>query len=126
MQGAGGGAAGARAGQNQPVANPGAAGGGYSESNLSVVALGAVETVVVGAGGPTSYGRNGGNSSFGGLVTATGGSGGQAAMIADVTPACFSGTPGPLAGSGQIVMGGGAGRRLIPAVLSPGTVRAGR
>lgn len=113
VQAGGGGAAGAQAAKDELVANPGAAGGGYSESLLDVSALGPWETVVVGAGGdaggPASDGGNGGNSSFGGLVTANGGAGGQAVMSSDKTPVCYSGTAGPLAGSGQIATGGGPG-----------------
>ncbi|MET9818349.1 hypothetical protein [Streptomyces sp. NPDC006355] len=113
VQAGGGGAAGANAPQNQYVSSPGGAGGGYSESVIDVSALGPVETVIVGegglAGGPASDGGNGGNSSFGGLVTANGGAGGQAVMSPGDTPVCYSGTPAPLAGSGQIAMGGGPG-----------------
>ncbi|MCF3960602.1 glycine-rich domain-containing protein [Streptomyces fuscigenes] len=113
VQAAGGGSAGAAAGEGLFMGHPGGAGGGYSESLLDVSALGPVETVVVGAGGTAgafnSDGGNGDNSSFGGLVTANGGAGGQNVMPAGNTPICFSGTNGPLAGTGQIAMGGGAG-----------------
>ncbi|MGW1539734.1 glycine-rich domain-containing protein [Streptomyces sp. NPDC002309] len=113
VQAAGGGAAGARANANQCSAQPGGAGGGYSEGVYDVSALGAVETIVVGQGGSagtaSTDGSDGGNSSFGGLVSANGGAGGPSVMTSGTTTVCFSGTPGPLGGSGQIVMGGGAG-----------------
>ncbi|MBC9729252.1 hypothetical protein [Streptomyces sp. TRM68367] len=113
VQGAGGGAAGASAGRSETVTQPGGAGGGYSESLIEASALGTVETIIVGergtAGGSNSDGGDGGNSSFGGLVTANGGSGGAAVMDSGNGFVCFSGTPGPLAGEGQIAMGGGHG-----------------
>jgi hypothetical protein len=113
VQAAGGGAAGAKANAGQLVAQPGGAGGGYSERLVEASALGATETVVVGEGGsagtPTIDGGNGGNSSFGGLCTANGGAGGQAVMSSGAAPVCYSGTSGPLAGVGDIAQGGGAG-----------------
>ncbi|WP_241965795.1 glycine-rich domain-containing protein [Streptomyces sp. 111WW2] len=113
VQAAGGGAAGARASAGQLVAQPGGAGGGYSERMIAAASLGATETIAVGAGGsagtPTVDGGNGGNSSFGGFCSANGGNGGQAVMNSGAVPVCYSGTAGPLAGSGDIAQGGGAG-----------------
>ncbi|MEZ7005816.1 hypothetical protein [Streptomyces sp. AD55] len=113
VQAGGGGAAGARASAGQLTAQPGAAGGGYSESLIPASALGTVETIVVGAGGtpggPSSDGGPGGNSSFGGLVIANGGAGGQAVMPAGSAPVSYSGTAAPLAGVGNFRQGGGAG-----------------
>ncbi|XVV34936.1 hypothetical protein ACQPXT_13200 [Streptomyces sp. CA-100214] len=113
VQAAGGGAAGARANAGQLVAQPGGAGGGYAERFAEASALGATETIVVGAAGtagtPTIDGGNGGNSSFGGLCTANGGAGGQAVMPTGTVAVCYSGTPGPLAGIGDLATGGGAG-----------------
>ncbi|PWI20542.1 hypothetical protein DI272_18560 [Streptomyces sp. Act143] len=112
VQAAGGGAAGAKASANQLVAHPGGTGGGYSERLIEASALGASETVIVGAGGtagtPTVDGGNGGNSSFGGLCTANGGFGGQVVMTSGSAPTCFSGVAGPLAGIGDVSQGGGA------------------
>ncbi|MET9462954.1 hypothetical protein ABZY05_49705 [Streptomyces canus] len=112
VQAAGGGAAGARANAGQLVAHPGGTGGGYSERLISASALGATETIIVGAGGtagtPTVDGGNGGNSSFGGLCTANGGFGGQVIMSQGAAPVCHSGVAGPLAGIGDISQGGGA------------------
>ncbi|MFD0208955.1 hypothetical protein ACFVH9_07445 [Streptomyces hirsutus] len=113
VQAGGGGAAGARASANHLVSSPGGAGGGYSERLIQVSALGATETIVVGAGGtagtPTVDGGPGGNSSFGGACTANGGNGGQTVMTSGDTPICYSGTAGPLSGIGGITQGGGAG-----------------
>jgi hypothetical protein len=113
VQAAGGGGPGARAKAGELVAQPGGAGGGYSEKLVEASTLGATETIVVGKGGdagtPTVDGGNGGNSSFGGLCTANGGAGGQVRMGSGSTPVCYSGTPGPLAGSGDVAQGGGAG-----------------
>jgi hypothetical protein len=113
VQAGGGGAAGASAGKSQVSAQPGGAGGGYAEVHHGVSILGAVETVVVGAGGTagsaTADGGTGGNSSFGGLATANGGAGGTSVMSGGTDPVSFSGIPGPLAGIGNLVIGGGAG-----------------
>lgn len=111
VQAGGGGAGGARASAGQLVAQPGGAGGGYAEGHYSASTLGAVETVVVGAGGnagtPTTDGGDGGNSSFGGLVSANGGGGGPAVMPSGTAPAAYSGIAGPLSGVGHWTMGGG-------------------
>lgn len=113
VQAGGGGSAGAQSDVGELSAQVGGAGGGYSEGHYNVSSLGASETVVVGAAGaagtPTVDGGAGGNSSFGGLVTANGGFGGTTGMTTGATPACFSGIAAPLAGLGQITMGGGAG-----------------
>ncbi|MDI9829677.1 hypothetical protein [Streptomyces sp. KAU_LT] len=113
VQAGGGGAAGARANANQVVAQPGGSGGGYAERLIEASALGATESIVVGAGGdagtPTVDGGDGGGSSFGGLCTALGGRGGQAVMSSGAAPVCYSGTSGPLAGVGDWASGGGPG-----------------
>jgi len=76
--GAGGGAAACAVGQGSGGAGGG--GGGYAERFLDAASLAASETVTVGAGatGGTGDGPTGGTSSFGSLVSATGGSGGTA------------------------------------------------
>lgn len=113
VQAGGGGAAGARANAGQLVAQPGGSGGGYSERLIQASALGATESIVVGAGGdagtPTVDGGAGGGSSFGGLCTALGGNGGQVVMPSGAGPVCYSGTSGPGAGVGDWAMGGGPG-----------------
>lgn len=118
VQAAGGGSAGANADTGTAVVRPGGAGGGYSESAMiAVSALGAVETVVVGAGGSggsgNSAGTAGGNSAFGGLVTANGGDGSPANMPSGTEPSTANGVAGPFAGVGFIALGGGAGGSAI-------------
>lgn len=112
VQGAGGGAAGAQADAGELVATVGGTGGGYSESFIEASALGASETITVGAGGVAgdfdSDGGAGGASSFGGTTVAPGGNPGPVGMTTGATPVAFSGIAGPLAGSGDIRMGGGA------------------
>lgn len=112
VQGAGGGAAGAQADAGELVATQGGAGGGYSESFIDVAALGAAESVTVGAGGTAgdfdTDGGTGGASNFGGFVTAPGGGGGQVGMTTGATPVAFSGLAAPLAGTGDFRTGGGA------------------
>lgn len=112
-QGGGGGAAGAVAGDGECIARPGAAGGAWAQSLLEVGVLGAVETVVVGAGGTGGAGNNGGSaggaSSFGGFVMAPGGLGASPNMASGVDPQTASGPPGASGGTGDLLIGGGAG-----------------
>jgi hypothetical protein len=111
VQGAGGGSAGADATAGEAIARPGGTGGGYSESLLDVSSLSASENIVVGAGGTpgsgNSDGGNGGSSSFG-SVTAPGGFGGTSAQGSGTAADVTSGLAGPLAGTGDFRMGGGA------------------
>lgn len=117
VQAGGGGSAGATAAENQLVARPGGAGGGWSQSFLEVDVLGGVESVVVGAGGGggagNSEGSRGGNSSFGGFVLAEGGAGGGLGMGSGTSAETVSGTPGAMPGTGQITVGGGPGGGAI-------------
>lgn len=111
VQGGGGGSAGADAAAGQCLPRPGGAGGGYAMSLLNASALGAVETVVVGAGGPAGTGNNPGGagdpSSFGGFVIAPGGPGGSVTISSGTTPAGATGISTPNTGTGQIVTSGG-------------------
>lgn len=114
VQGGGGGGGGA----NQPGAAAGGGAGGYSEGLVSVTP-GETIVVIVGAGGtggtatPTN-GSNGGSSSFKGIISATGGVGGQLNLggISTVPGASGSGSGGYLnlnggqAGQGYQVTGG--------------------
>lgn len=117
VQAAGGGSGGAESQAGELVARPGGAGGGYSESLLDVGTLGGPVSVTVGAGGAPGVGNNpggdGGDSSFGTLVTALGGQGGSANMTSGNTPGTASGIAAPLAGTGGHIMGGGAGTGAI-------------
>jgi hypothetical protein len=113
VQGGGGGSAGANAGTGEVIARPGGAGGGYSEALVEAVSMGAVESVVVGAGGAAGAGNSsggaGGTSSFGGFVVALGGDGGTSNMTSGTAITTAQGITAPLAGSGDVAMGGGAG-----------------
>ncbi|MFE0763675.1 glycine-rich domain-containing protein [Streptomyces smyrnaeus] len=113
VQGGGGGSAGANAASNECIVRPGAAGGGYAEAMVDASALGAVETIVVGAGGAagTSNGAGGagGTSSFGGYAVALGGDGSTAAQSSGTVPDAVQGTVGPFASSGDMASGGGSG-----------------
>ena len=114
LGGGGGGGAG-----NSPGGG-GGGGGGYAEEYLDAPAIGATETVTIGAGGNkgvgfpgTTPGGGGGTSSFGAFTSASGGGGG-------------GGTPGPAAGgTGGIGSGGqfnfgGQGNDSNPSGKSPG------
>lgn len=121
-QGGGGGSAGATSGSGTLSAQPGAAGGVYAEALLDVDELGDVETVVVGAGGTGSpvntLGGPGGTSSFGGLVIAPGGPGGNANVPAGSGFDVGSGVESPSDGVGDLVIPGGPG---APSVRYNGT-----
>lgn len=129
VQAAGGGSAGASSDAGELVARPGGAGGGYSESVIEVGALPAVVPVTVGAGGApggaASPGGDGGDSSFGALVVALGGQGGTANMNSGATPVTATGIAGPLAGTGDHIMGGGHGGGAIRLTGSQGLSGAG-
>lgn len=128
-QGAGGGSAGADAASGQCIVRPGGAAGGYSESVLEAAALGAVETIVVGAGGSAGSGNGtggaGGQSSFGGFVVAPGGDGGTAFQTSGTTADAVSGVTGPTGGTGQYFSGGGAGGGAIRLSATQGLGGAG-
>ena len=81
LVGGGGGAGGST---DAYFASGGGAGGGYAKKVIPASALGATETVTIGAGGSAGVGSTnsaggvGGTTSFGSYVSATGGSGGLA------------------------------------------------
>jgi len=117
VQGAGGGSAGADADAGECIVRPGGTGGGYSESLIEATALGSSETITVGAGGaagaPNADGGAGGSSSFGGFVTAPGGLGGGSAQGSGTAGDITSGINGPLAGTGELRIGGGTSGAAI-------------
>ncbi|MER6632338.1 hypothetical protein ABT301_29660 [Streptomyces sp. NPDC000987] len=117
VQGAGGGSAAANAANGECMAQPGAAGGGYSESLIAASSLGATETIVVGAGGAagttTQAGGAGGSSSFGGFVVANGGDGGPATSTSGTSLDTHTGASGPVAGKGDWKQGGDPGSPSI-------------
>jgi hypothetical protein len=111
VQAGGGGSAGADAAAGEAIARPGGGGGGWAQSLIEASALGAVESIVVGAGGTAGAGNtaggDGGNSSFGGLVLASGGDGGQATMLTGTSPTSVNGETGAAGNVGQFSSGGG-------------------
>ncbi|TAM50237.1 MAG: hypothetical protein EPN57_20675 [Paraburkholderia sp.] len=79
--------------------------GGYAKSYLTSGFSGV--TITIGAGGTTGS-PNGGTSSFGSLLSATGGAGGTSANTAQVPPFASIGTLGGVGSNGNIInaMGG--------------------
>jgi hypothetical protein len=114
VQGGGGGGIGAdTTGAGQQSAGAGGGGGAYAESFLTPDQLAASETVTVGAGGAgtscsSSEGGVGGTSSFGSLVSASGGFGGFLCMFAGSTPSLSRSVGGEGRGTatGQIIIPG--------------------
>lgn len=113
--GGGGGGAGANNGAGPSIAQTSGSGGNYAESLLNASALGASESITVGAGGAGGSGgnvsgSNGGASSFGGFVIAPGGIGGPASMPVGGTEWSSQGAyqNGTL-GTGQILTNGNPG-----------------
>lgn len=121
VQGGGGGGIGADvtvAGQQS--AGGGGGGGAYAESFLTPDQLAASETVTVGVGGAgtscaSSQGGTGGTSSFGSLVSASGGFGGFLCMSAGSTPSLSRsvGGEGRGTGTGQIIIPGTDGGSAV-------------
>lgn len=97
--------------------------GGYARKLIAASALGATETVTVGAGGKGgadtgATGTSGGTSSFGSLIQSTGGTGGQAGgtggaagvgTLGDINITCGRGGEGISLAASVIVGGGGRG-----------------
>ena len=111
--GAGGGAPNTAAGESS--AGAGGSGSVYAEKTLAVDALGASETVTVGAGGIGvigAAGNNGAASSFGTLVSADPGTGGSI-LVASATLTASSGTTGPTVGIGDLIVGGDSGGGVL-------------
>ena len=79
----------------------GAGAGGYSERLISTAVTGSSQTVTVGAGGAAE--GVGGTTSFGSLLSATGGTGATAQ----------AGAPGGMGSGGDINIGGGGGEAAI-------------
>lgn len=98
---AGGGAGGAAPATTSSQASAGAGGGagGYSKSYLTSGFSGA--TIIVGSGGIN--GANGGNSSFGSLLSATGGNAAPAAVVFSAFPIQQVGAPGGTGSGGNIL-----------------------
>lgn len=97
-------------GAAQGSAGAGGAAGGIAIKTVSAATIGASQTVTIGAGGTgvsAASGNNGGTSSFGAIVSATGGSGGAKAGVANA--AGVSGPAGGVGSSGDINGNGASG-----------------
>lgn len=97
--GAGGGAAG---GAGQIAVGAGGGSGGYSEGVVTAAAIGASQTVTIGAAGTSPgaiAGNNGGDTSLGSIVIAKGGSGG-ASGAASASLSFAAGGSGGVTGAG--------------------------
>jgi len=114
LVGGGGGSGGAQATVAQCAASGGGGGGGGSISLIATSTLSASETVTIGAGGgggtgsTGSNGSAGGTTSFGSVVSATGGGGGTG-MVTGTTFLAALGGAGGVGSGGNVNMVGGAG-----------------
>lgn len=110
--GGGGGGAGATSGSNQSGTGSGGGAGGYAKKLLTASAIGASKAVTIGAAGSGgaagSNGNAGGTSSFGSLISCTGGIGGSP-LNSDSTPGGLSGGAGGTATGGDVNVSGNSG-----------------
>lgn len=107
VQGAGGG--GGAGSTVDGACGGGGGGGGYALEKISAAAIGASKAVTIGAGGTvgaTSAGGTGGTTSFGALVSATGGAGGAEGTSAS---GVAGGGVGGNGSGGNVNIEGGAG-----------------
>jgi hypothetical protein len=111
VQGAGGGGAGCGTTAGQVGVGRGGCAGGYGKSKINAGDIGATETVTIGAGGngaTSGTATDGGASSFGAHITATGGAAGN--QVNNVTGESYvQSNPGAAAFGGNIlnIRGGG-------------------
>ena len=118
VQGGGGGSGGcALTAAAQSSAGAGGGGGGYSKKMISTSALGATETVTVGAGGVAGTTSTGGGagltSSFGAHCSATGGAaGGFSSAVAHNTGYIINEVAGGVGSGGDLNLQGGASRMV--------------
>ena len=105
-------------GSSSDLPSGGGAGGGYSKRTIVAPSLGTNETVTVGLGGAAGTGLSngigtpGGTSSFGGHLSATGGSGG---------PAIGMGANGGVGSGGEINVNGQTGGGTLCVVIQSNT-----
>lgn len=119
--GSGGGSGGCNAAGTGNAESGGGGGGGYGEDVILASALGATETVTVGAGGTAGAsgggtGGTGGTVSFGAHIVALGGAGGVQGLNTTVSHVSVGGLGGTCSG-GSVNIQGGTG--------SPGIVQGG-
>lgn len=129
VQGGGGGGAGTNSPSTMSAASGGGASGAYAKG---VFDNPTTQTVTIGSGGtggvdnPAGNGNAGGQSSFGSLITAVGGNGGQA-MTADtgVLSASIAGTVPAIQFTGANIFGRGCGMPGLSVRLSAGVSYSG-
>lgn len=122
--GAGGGSPIPAASENS--AGSGGASGSYSKSTFPAVTIGASQIITLGSPGigvSGTIGNNGGNASFGVLLTAYGGSGGNVGISG--LAIIVSGGDGPLPGNGDIANGGQSGTFSVIVASGQGHSGAG-
>lgn len=127
----GGGAGGGFANGGSTVSAGGGGGAGeYRRGYFSAATIGASQTITIGAGGTGSFqantpGQNGGNTSFGSLMTAFGGSGGLYGA-GSTTSSIGNGSPGGSGGAGGTFFStGGQGETGFCIVLAGSQVGIG-
>lgn len=129
--GGGGGGGHATSTSDQVAAGAGGGGGGAAVALIDAAGLGANETVTVGAGGTATSGANGGaggSSSFGALVVATGGDGGEFGVATGAAFNATNVTAGGVGTTGDILHQGGDGEPGIargPALVNFAIAGAG-
>ncbi len=114
--GGGGGGGGSVATGSSTTAGSGGGGGGYARGIYSAAAIGASQSVTIGAGGTGGVGggaaTNGGTTSVGALLSATGGGLGISATIAAVVSIGLGSQPGIGTGGDYQTAGNGSGGGL--------------
>jgi hypothetical protein len=113
--GGGGGGGGSTGNSAHGSAGAGGGGGGYARKVISAATIGASQTVTIGAGGTAgasgnNIGGTGGTTSFGALLSATGGGGGQGAPAISNPVAFSNGGPGGSGSGGDFNTDGDNGR----------------
>ena len=110
--GGGGGGGAASTSATQSSAASGGAGGGYCRKAFTAASIGVSQTVTIGAGGTGGAAGNnpgviGGNTTFGALLTANGGSAGLGSAAVSVSNVTASSVNGGSASGGDINITGG-------------------
>lgn len=104
--GGGGGGSSSNTAANEVSVGGGGGGGGYARKTFSAGTVGVSQVVTIGSGGLTA-GGNGGTTSVGALLSATGGFGGGSGGAS--TSSTGNGSPGGIGSNGDINVRGGAG-----------------
>lgn len=127
--GGGGGSAGCSAGGGQQGVGGAGGGGGYSAGVYSASTIGVSQSVTIGVAGTAgtagNNGGGGGTSSFGALLTCTGGSGGTAVNNNASSGSADGGAGGTGSGGLVNISGQKGGRAYIPSVTNCAPVPSG-